>query len=186
MLESKMTKTALILIDIQNDYFKGGKWVVDQMEQAAQNARCLLDHARATGDMVIHIQHEILGENAPFFAKGSMGVAIADIVGPLDWEKVIVKHRPNSFHETDLREYLQEQGIHNVTLCGAMSQMCIDATARAACDFGYVVTVVEDACGAKEQSFNGIDVPAPMVHATIMAALSGTYAQVVTTDTYLL
>jgi nicotinamidase-related amidase len=63
--------------------------------------------------------------------------------------------------------------------------MCIDSTARAARDLGFDVTVVEDACGAKETSFGNVTVPAEQVHATIMGALSGTYATVTDTDAYL-
>ena len=66
-----------------------------------------------------------------------------------------------------------------------MSQMCIDATARAAVDFGYKVTVIEDACGAKEQLFNGLEVSAPQVHAAFMAPLAMTYARVISADAYL-
>lgn len=72
-----------------------------------------------------------------------------------------------------------------MTICGAMSQMCIDATARAAADFGFDVTVAEDACGAKEVSFGSIEVAPEQVHATIMGALDGTYARVMKTDAYL-
>jgi nicotinamidase-related amidase len=80
---------------------------------------------------------------------------------------------------------LRDAGVTSVTICGAMSQMCIDATARAARDMGFDVTVVEDACGAKETAFGGVEVPPAQVHATIMGALSGTYANVISTEAYL-
>jgi nicotinamidase-related amidase len=63
-----------------------------------------------------------------------------------------------------------------------MAQMCIDATARAAKDFGFEVSVVADACAAKAVDWGGVSVPAPAVMASFMAALSGTYARVITTD----
>ena len=66
-----------------------------------------------------------------------------------------------------------------------MSQLCIDATARAAVDFDYQVIVVEDACGAKSQKFGEIEVPAAQVHAAFMAPLAMSYAKIVTTDAYL-
>ena len=56
---------------------------------------------------------------------------------------------------------------------------------RAAVDFGYAVTIVEDACGAKEQEFAGRQVSAPQVHAAFMAPLAMTYASVVSSDDYL-
>jgi nicotinamidase-related amidase len=80
---------------------------------------------------------------------------------------------------------LQDNKVRNITICGAMSQMCIDATTRAAADFGFDVTVAEDACGAKEVTFGNMKVDAEQVHATIMGALDGTYARVMKTDAYL-
>lgn len=179
-----MATTALILIDIQNDYFPGGKWEVSGMTDAADKASRLLLAARETGDVVIHVRHEIPTDNPPFFEKGSKGADIEARVAPSENELVITKNFPNSFRETRLKESLDAASIQNVIICGAMSQMCIDGTARAAADFGYNTTVVADACAAKEQMYEGTTVPAPLVHATIMASL-GTYATIIKTDDYL-
>ncbi len=173
---------ALILIDIQNDYFPTGRWPVDGMEAAATNAARLLARARTTGQMVVHIRHEIPGDSPPFFASGSSGAEIHPLVAPQANELSILKHTPNSFHQTDLHEQLQKQGVNSLTLCGAMSQMCIDATTRAAADLGYANTLAHDACAARALDFNGTTVPAAQVHAAFMAALSGRYARLVTTD----
>jgi nicotinamidase-related amidase len=180
-----MTDTALILVDIQNDYFEGGNWPVARMAEASANAAKLLDHARKSGQTVVHVRHEIRSENPPFFRPGSEGARIHASVAPLEGEAVILKHYPNSFRETGLLALLQDGGIRKVTICGAMSQMCIDATARAAADLGFEVTVAEDACGAKAVSFGDVQVDPEQVHATIMGALSGTYAKVVKTEAYL-
>lgn len=180
-----MTDTALILVDIQNDYFENGNWPVARMAAASTNAARLLEHARKSGQVVVHVHHEIPEDDAPFFRPGTDGARIHASVAPRQDEAVILKHHPNSFRETGLLALLQDNKIRNVTICGAMSQMCIDATARAAADFGFDVTVAEDACGAKEVSFGSIEVDPEQVHATIMGALDGTYAQVVKTDAYL-
>jgi nicotinamidase-related amidase len=180
-----MNPTALILVDIQNDYFEGGKWPVAKMAAASVNAARLLEQARQSGQVVVHVHHEIPSDDAPFFRPGTDGARIHASVAPQTGEAVILKHHPNSFRETGLLALLQENGIRNVTVCGAMSQMCIDATTRAAADFGFDVTVAEDACGAKEVSFGNTQVDAGQVHATIMGALDGTYAKVVKTDAYL-
>ena len=95
-----------------------------------------------------------------------------------------MKHKANSFHDTPLREELEARGASKITICGAMSQMCVDATARAASDFGYEVTVVEDACGAKEATFNGVEVSASQVHAAFMAPLAMSYASVISSEIY--
>lgn len=177
-----MSKTALILIDIQNDYFAGGRWPVAEMDAVAANAARLLARFREAGLPVVHVRHEMLSESAPFFVAGTPGAEIHPSVAPVAGEPVIVKHKANSFRDTALKETLDAAGVTAVVICGAMSQMCIDAGARAAADFGYSVTVAADACGAKEQVFDGRTVAAADVHAAIMAPLAMSYARVVPTQ----
>lgn len=177
-----MTNRALILVDIQNDYFEGGLWPVAKMQTVANNAARLLAAARAAGDLVVHVRHQMASDQAPFFRPGSSGAEINPAVAPQGGEAVITKDRPNSFQGTDLLERLRANGIEKVTICGAMSQMCIDATTRAAVDHGFAVTVAEDACGAKEAEFGGVKLSAEQVHAAFMAPLASSYARVVTTD----
>ncbi len=179
-----MTNTALILIDIQNDYFENGLWPVHDMLKVAENAAKLLAHARAKKIMVVHVRHEIPSDQAPFFKPRSKGAEIHSLVTPSTGEEVILKHKANSFQDTSLLEILKTADIENLVICGAMSQMCIDATSRAAADLGFNVTLVEDACGAKEQQFGNISVTAPEVHAAFMAPLAMSYASVVTTESY--
>lgn len=176
-----MSKTALLLVDIQNDYFPGGDWALHGMEQAAENAASLLASAREAGQMVVHIRHENPSPEAPFFRAGSRGADIHSVVTPTTDEPVLTKARPNSFVDTGLLDLLQEAGIEALTLCGAMSQMCIDATARAARDLGFDVTVVEDACAARSTVFGGVELSAQQVHAAFMAPLAMSYARVVST-----
>lgn len=180
-----MADTALVLVDIQNDYFDGGRWPLHDMDKAADKAAEVLDHARKTGVEVIHIRHEIPSDTAPFFRPGSEGAKIHDKVAPVDGEAVVLKHRPNSFHNTGLDDILKQRGVSNIVIVGAQSQMCVDATTRAAADLGYKVTVIHDACAARDAEFGGVPVPAPQVHAAFMSALAGTYAQLTDCETYL-
>lgn len=180
-----MTKTALILVDIQNDYFPGGAWEVLGMEAAAGQAAHLLAAARRDGVLVIHVRHEFASAEAPFFRPGSSGAEIHASVAPTATETVLTKARPNAFVGTALLDLLQGGDIQAVTLCGAMTQMCIDATARAAADLGFAVTVAADACAARAVSFDGQDVPAEMVHAAFLAPLAASYGRVVPVSTLL-
>lgn len=180
-----MSKRALILIDIQNDYFEGGKWELDAMHIAATNATSVLAAARTAGDKVIHVRHEFESDEAPFFAPGSTGARIHSQVQPLPDESVVLKHQVNAFLGTDLKAQLDAAGIEQVTLVGAMSHMCIDAAARASSDFGYATTVIHDACATRDQEFEGQSIPAAQVHAAYMAALAFAYANVVSTEQYL-
>ena len=173
------TSNALILVDIQNDYFTGGLWPVEDMDRVATHAADVLHDARTAGEMVVHIYHEATNDSAPFFRPGTKGAQIHASVAPQEGEAVILKHRPNSFHGTDLHEQLQAAGVGHVTIIGAMTQMCIDATARAARDMGYDVTLVANACGAKALSFNGHHLKAADVQAAFLGPLAMSYAKVV-------
>jgi nicotinamidase-related amidase len=176
-----LTKSALILIDIQNDYFpgfEGSKMPLPNMGKASENAAHLLAAARRDGTTIIHIRHVMASADAPFFRPGTAGSEIHESVAPLACETVIQKARPNSFVGTTLENDLKVRQIEQITICGAMSQMCIDATARAAADLGFKVVVAEDACAAANVSFKGVNVPSELVHASIMAPLAASYADV--------
>src|SRR4051794_10055600 len=180
-----MPKRALVLSDVQNDYFPGGKWPLSGIESAAENAARLLAAARAAGDLVVHVRHEFPTADAPFFAPGSPGAQIHPKAGNLRGEPVILKHHVNSFRETDLKALLDRHGVEEVVLCGAMSHMCVDAGARAASDPGYRCVVVHDACATRDQEFEGAVIPAAQVHAAFRAALRFGYARLVSTGEYL-
>ncbi|MFF7861550.1 Isochorismatase [Pseudomonas sp. LLC-1] len=177
-----MSKQALIIIDIQNDYFPGGKWTLDGADQAADNAARLLAAARQRGDLVVHVRHEFDSADAPFFAPGSQGSAIHSKVEPAAGEPVVLKHKVNAFLGTDLEHTLDRHGVEALTIVGSMSHMCIDAATRAAADLGYQVTVVHDACATLPLAFDGRQIPAAQVHDSAMAALAFAYAKVVKTD----
>jgi len=171
--------TALILIDIQNDYFPGGSMALDHMDQAAIQAQKLLAQFRKDKLPIAHIQHIATRPNATFFLPESFGAEIHESVRPLESEQVLIKHYPNSFRETDLDLWLKNKNIKNLIIAGAMSHMCIDTTVRAAFDLGYKNTVIFYACATKDLSINGINIPAAQVHAAYMAGLNGLFAQVV-------
>jgi nicotinamidase-related amidase len=142
-------KTALLVIDIQKDYFPGGKFPLVNPEEAAKNAYMLLQCFREHGGRHIHIQHIALKPDAPFFVRGTEGSDIHDSAAHFEGEPIVYKHYPNSFRETNLLEMLKEWGIERVVITGMMTHMCVDATARAAADFGFKVIVAEDACATR-------------------------------------
>lgn len=180
-----MTNTALIVVDFQNDYFPGGLMELSGIETAGQNGKALLDHFRAGAIPIFIIQHLFESAEAPFFRPDSDGAKIRSGFTPVGSDQLIVKHKVNSFQGTELQENLKALNIETVVICGAMSHMCIDATTRAAADFGYKCIVVHDACATTEQEFNGVNVPAKQVHASFMAALGFAYAELVSTQDYL-
>ena len=180
-----MNKRAVVVVDLQNEYLPSGKLALTGIHDALKNAARAIADARTKGDLVIHIRHESTDPAAPFFTPGTHAVQIHEAVAPAHGEPVVVKNFPNAFLKTNLRELLDDQGVEVVTVIGAMSHMCIDATTRAASDFGYKTTVVHDACATRELEFGGTTVPAAQVHAAFMSALAFAYASVLSTDDYL-
>ncbi len=174
-------KNCLILVDFQNDYFPGGNMELVGIEAAAANARILLDDFRMAESPVIHIQHISARPGATFFLPETDGAKINRMATPRDGEIVVVKNFPNSFRGTSLLEILNKEKPDNLVICGAMSHMCIDATTRAAFDFGFNCIVAADACATKDLIFQGKSIKASEVHASFMAALAVPYAKVLST-----
>ncbi len=178
-------KSALILIDIQNDYFPGGAMELAGMTPAAARARELLAAFRQARRPIFHVQHLAPGPDATFFRPGTPGVEINESVRPLPGEALVRKHFPNAFRDTGLLEVLQGAGVEEVIICGAMSHMCIDASTRAAFDFGLTCTVIHDACATRDLAFQGLTIPAAQVHGAFMAALGMRYARVISLEDFL-
>ncbi|WP_313318246.1 cysteine hydrolase family protein [Stenotrophomonas sp.] len=181
-----MSKRAIIVVDLQNEYLATGKLPLVGIDAATANAVRVIADARAKGVPVLHVRHEAASSDAPIFVPGSDGVRIMAAVAPIGDEPVIVKNHVNSFRDTDLKQQLDARGIEDVVVVGAMSHMCVDAVVRASADMGYAVTVLHDACATRDLEFNGIVAPAAQVHAAMMASFVFGYAQVSSTDAFLL
>jgi nicotinamidase-related amidase len=173
---------ALLIIDIQRDYFPGGAYPLIEPARAAEAARRVLDAFRANDDPVIHLQHVWDEPDATFMRPGTDGVEIHPRLAPAADEPVLQKAAPNGFVGTALEEELRSRGVEELVTAGMMSSMCVDATVRAAADLGFSVTVVHDGCAAPDLRFGEVDVPGASVHAAFMAALSDGYATVVSAD----
>ena len=175
-------KNCLLLVDLQNDYFPGGKMELVDIDHAAYNAEILLIKFRKERRPIFHVQHLSVNPGAVFFLPDSFGVEINQAVTPLEREPVVIKHFPNSFRDTNLLQLLHEENIDRLTICGAMSHMCIDATTRAAFDLGFSCEVADDACATRDLIFQDKTVKADKVHAAFMAALSNPYAEVISSQ----
>jgi nicotinamidase-related amidase len=163
----KPDSTALILIDIQNFYFPGGAAELVEPEKAAEQAKILLTYFRENNGLVVHVKHDF-----------SPGGEIHQLVKPLDSEKVFTKKEVNAFLNTGLNDYLKQKNIEYVTLCGMQTHMCLEAGTRAAHDFGYECTVIEDACATRDLKFGDVIVKAKEVHYSTLSTLKS-YGKVV-------
>jgi len=171
--QPEASKTALLIIDIQNFYLAGGASELVNPVPASLNVQKLLLNFRETKQLVIHVKH-----------GDGKGAEIHSNVAPLPDEKVIVKNEVNSFLHTDLLDFLNKKGIEKLVICGMQTNMCLEGATRAAADFGFECTVIHDACAAKNQTFNGKAVKAEDVHATALATLKA-YAKVISTEEFL-
>lgn len=171
---------ALLLVDIQNDYFPGGAMELVGSVEAGNQARQLLAAFRRKSLPVIHVQHIALHPGATFFLPNTGGVETHGCVSPERNEIVVQKHFPNSFRDTPLLERLREFKVAELVIAGMMTHMCIDATTRAAFDFGFECLIPSDACATKDLTLDGKSVPADAVHHAFLAALNGTYGRVTT------
>jgi nicotinamidase-related amidase len=175
-------KTALILVDLQNDYFPAGKMELVGSVEASQRAARLLAFFREALLPLVHIQYVSTRPTAAFFVPDTVGVQTHANVQPLKGETVYQKHFPNSFRETPLLAHLQREQIERVVIAGMMTHMCVDATVRAAFDFGYQCLVAEDACATRALMHAGQTVRAEDVQRAFLAALNGTYGKVLSVD----
>jgi len=170
--------SALLLIDIQNDYFPGHKMELAGSIQAAAAAARLLAEFRKQKWHIYHIQHISTQPGATFLLPDTSGVEIYQTVRPFPTEPVITKHFPNSFRDTELLQRLKSDKVSSLLICGMMSHMCVDTTVRAAFDLGFSSIVTHDACATRDLIFNEVSVPAKLVHAAYMAALGAVFAKV--------
>jgi nicotinamidase-related amidase len=177
-METDPMPTALLLIDIQNDYFPGGAMELDGSEAAAQCAALLLAAFRNRDLPIIHVQHVSTRPGATFFLPNTRGVEIHESVAPLQGETIVRKHFPNSFRETPLLEHLRDRNITDLVIAGMMTHMCVDTTTRAAADLGFGCRLAHDACATRSLSFGGSTVAAADVQTAFIASLNGLFARV--------
>jgi len=170
--ENTMEDMALLIIDVQNDYFSGGNMALPGAEDAAARITSILDEFRARNLPIIHVQHESISEGSTFFLPGTKGQLIHPSVEPGPGEKVIVKNFPNGFLKTDLQQYLQSRGVNHLVITGMMTFMCVDATTRAAKDLGFECTLVHDCTASPPVEFGAEQCTAPQVVAAFTCALS--------------
>jgi nicotinamidase-related amidase len=177
--------SALLIIDIQNDYFPGGAMELIGSKAAAKVAAQVKVKFRAVGAPIINVQHIAAREGATFFLPGTRGAEIHESVAVADGEIHIVKHYPNAFRETNLGETLQRLGVTELTVVGMMTHMCVDTTVRAASDLGYKVTLISDGCATRDLTHDGRTAAAEEVQTAYLAALDGSFATVISSTGYL-
>jgi nicotinamidase-related amidase len=176
------TDTALVVIDIQNFYFEGGLIPLTRPQEAAGQAKRVLDAFRAKHLPVIHVRHVPQSVSIVDGEPADAQYRIRPIVAPTAGERVVTKRFINSFRETDLLDYLKGQGIKKLVIVGMQTHMCVEGASRAAADLGFEVTVLHDACATRPLEFNGHTAPAIDAHTTALATIKNSYGRVISVD----
>lgn len=154
--------TALLLIDLQNDYFPGGRYPLWNADATLGQVEVEVAAARASGELVVHVQH-VAPSGAPFFEPDTDGVKIhprAFAVAPE--APVIVKRYADSFHETGLEALLSQHGIERIRIAGMMTQNCVTHTAISRAADRYHIEVLAPCTTTVDE----------MIHRIALSALS--------------
>ena len=166
-------RSALLLIDIQEFYFPGGRSPLAEPEKAAQNAARLLVHFREEKLPVIHVRH-----------NSEPGGMISNIVKPLPQEMIFSKDAVNCFAGTSLLDSLRSNRIDTLVICGMQTHMCVEAATRAASDYGFKCILIHDACATKDLKYSDRLIKAEDVHYSTLVTLKN-YATVVSVSEFL-
>ncbi|ORE00873.1 Isochorismatase hydrolase [Rhizopus microsporus var. microsporus] len=173
-------KEALVIVDVQNDYFPNGKFPTDSPVETAEAIAKLIQKFREEKKEVVHVTHVVPNptEKFPFFQEGTWGVQVHDLVKPLPTEKYIVKNYSNGFHETDLEEHLRSKGIDRIIVVGMMIHNCVNATVYAGKDAGFDCIVVDEAVNTFDQALHGEVIKAKDIKKAFLAGIQFYYAKV--------
>ncbi len=178
-----MMKQALLIIDVQNDYFKNGKMELVNPDLALAQTNLLEDHFIQNNLPIIYIQH-INPASASFFQENTVGVELHPQLKVTDRSLIVEKHFPNSFLETNLQALLQQHQVEQLVITGMMTHVCIDSGTRAAKELGYQPIVIADATATRDLEHDAKIAKAADVQTAFLSAL-GFFATVQNTADFL-
>lgn len=175
---------ALLIIDVQNEYFTG-KLLVSHPEGSLENILSAMDAAAARHVPIVIIQHTNAAPDALTFRRGTPGWELHDAVKGRHADIVIGKNLPGSFTGTGLEEWLKGNGITTITIAGYMTQMCCDTTARQAFHRGYAVNFLADATGTLPITNAAGSISAADLHRAILITQQMRFSRVLTTEDWI-
>ena len=165
-----MSNKALVVIDLQNDYFPNGKYPLWNTDKTLENILKAIEQAKGKDIPVIHVQH-IANKNmgiAPFFNEGTAGADIhQEIIEAAPNAKIVIKEFADSFEKTNLEDILQSNQIDELLICGMMTQNCVTHTAISKAAEKYNVSVLFDCCTTVDQMIHNIALHALSTRVTL-------------------
>ena len=139
-----MSRTALIVIDVQESFRVRPNWSVVNHPDIADRVQRLVQASRAKGDLVVWVLHSEPGTGGAFDpAQGH--VRLIEGLEPIEGEPILIKTAHNAFTTTNLQQLLTQRGIDEVVISGIRTEQCCETTARVASDLGYDVVFVTEA-----------------------------------------
>lgn len=177
-------RQALLVIDVQNEYFTG-RLPVTYPEGSLDNILKAMDHAAQADIPVAVIQHTAPSIDSPTFRKGSDEWRLHPEVEKRKRNILIEKNLPGSFTGTELKRWLHEQGIERVAICGYMTQMCCDTTARQAFHLGFQVDFLSDATGTLSLKNSAGSISASDLHRAVLVTVAAKFARVIKTEEWI-
>jgi nicotinamidase-related amidase len=175
-------KRALLVIDVQNEYFPGGALPVTYPEGSLTKITDAMDGAAEAGIPIVIVQHGTEAPDAKAFLKGSKGWQLKGEVDVRKRSAVIEKTLPGAFTGTNLEAWLKENGVDTVVIAGYMTQMCCDTTSRQAVHRGYQVEFLSDATGTLDQNNSAGSVSAEDLHRAILVTQQSRFSKVLSTE----
>jgi nicotinamidase-related amidase len=181
-----MAKRALIVIDVQNEYFDGALPITDPSpETSLANIGRAMDGATGAGVPVIVVQHSNTETDATMFRRGSSLWELHPEVEERRRDHLVEKQLPGSFTGTSLEDILSAAGVDTVALTGYMTHMCVDTTSRQAAHLGLSVEILDDATGTLSLEYSGGSAAGDELHRATLVAQGQFFADVLSTDDWL-
>ena len=183
-MTTNSAKEALLVIDVQNEYFTG-HLPVTFPEGCLDNILRAMDFASSVGMPIAVIQHYAATKASPTFQKGSEEWKLHQKIELQKRDILIEKSLPGSFTETILEKWLRTGGVSRIAVCGYMAQMCCDTTARQAFHLGFQVDFLSDAVGTLDVQNNAGAISGPDLHRAVMVTQAMRFARVMKTEEWI-
>ncbi len=181
--EQLVMKRALLVIDVQNEYFSG-LLPITHPQGHLSNILKVMDAAKASGIPVVVVQHTFPQPDKPFFQQGTAEWELHPEVLNRAHDLLIEKNLPGSFTGTDLESWLRQHGIDTVVIAGYMTHMCCDTTARQAVHRGFAVEFLSDATGTLPLKNEAGEVSAEELQRSFLCAQQMLLSEVISTDAW--
>ncbi|EUB85424.1 cysteine hydrolase family protein [Pseudomonas sp. GM30] len=173
-------KSALIVIDFQNEYFNGRMPIPDGAAALAKT-RELITFADSHKIPVYHVQH-VAPAGSPVFAIDGQTVKFHPDMQPRPQDVVLQKSTVSVFASTDLDQQLKKAGIQTLIISGLMTHACVAGAARDAAPLGYNVIVASDASATRAITrANGVYIDKDSLHKAALAEVEDTFGDVLST-----